>query len=105
MFLVSYVICCGGDILADFPFLAGALLADMSLLTAAKSECSTTNLSRRSRLRRKADRISPVLVCLLGLFLGSYPPDSVDQAAWSRALFQWGQTFLPSDCILENCCI
>jgi len=99
MFLVSYVVYCGGDVLADFPFFTGALLADMSLLIAANSSLSTTNGWSLGGPLRRFKVTWPVLVCLVGLFFGSYPPDSAERSVWSRALFSWGQAILPWDCI------
>lgn len=65
-----------GDLLAEIPFYIGALLAHMSIVLSQKSNTVLTAASHYERLQK----YWAVALGILGLFIGSYPPNWAELA-------------------------
>lgn len=103
--LTLYSIYCDVDVLLNIPFYAGALLADLSLIVSNENGSLSSAIPFLSLGRRRELIIAylkshwPIFLAFFGLFVGSFPPDSFELAAWSRFIFFLGSPFLRSDCI------
>lgn len=99
LFLTAYSVYADTDVLANIPFFTGALLADLSLIADNTPVLPVWNLECCGRRVGGIKVHWPILVFLIGLFLGSYPPNSHEMRWWSEALFQIGESLFPSDCM------
>lgn len=87
-----------GDFLADIPFYAGALLADLSLVLASSASQNTVSSWNTGPRFRGIKNTLPMALGLFGLFLGSYPPDATEMSSWSIFITNLGLAVFPSDC-------
>ena len=96
--IIAYSIYCDVDTLLNLPFFSGVLLADLSLVLAGTDSSSSSSYKGFSgRLGRCLNW--RVALGLVGLFIGSYPPDAPELSAWARFITRVGEPFLRSDCI------
>jgi len=94
--IVAYSIYADSDVLSELPFYTGAILADISLVLSDENITSLP-LFNTCNERRGNSRWAIVLA-FVALYIGSYPPNSYEQATWSQQLNDLGQVIFPSSC-------
>jgi hypothetical protein len=94
--ITAYCIYLDTDVLANVPFFAGTLLADLSLVVSNNNTHSLGSLGgfRLGLIRSYLRHHWAIFVFIVGLFFGSFPPDGAEIAVWSRFLITIGQPFL-----------
>ena len=97
-FLIAYSMYADADVLLNIPFFVGALLADLSIVCDNSPILPIWNVECFGR-RVAGVRVHwPILVFVLGLFFGSYPPNSYEQRSWSTMLHGFKEVVLPEAC-------
>lgn len=76
-------------------FFTGAILADLSPALEDSISSSTVQQTRHRGLIETAKLGWPIILAIFALYLGSYPEEYEDSAAWSEHLHQWGLYFAP----------
>jgi hypothetical protein len=100
VFLLAYSVYTDTDVLANIPFFTGALLADISLVADNSPVLPIWDVKCCGRRVGGVKIPWPVFVFILGLYVGSYPPNSHEMRGWSEMLYRLGETVFPDACIL-----
>ena len=96
--IVAYSIYTDRDVLSDLPFYTGAILADISLVLSDQNIGSLPLFNACSGLARGDNSRWAVVFALVALYIGSYPPNSYEEAAWSQQLNDLGRVIFPRHC-------
>jgi hypothetical protein len=88
-----------GDLLADAPFYAGMLLADLSLVVGSNDSSKPISSSPLGRFVL-IKSCWPIAMALFGLYVGSFPFGAAEKANWANNLQWLGYTLFPSRCII-----
>jgi peptidoglycan/LPS O-acetylase OafA/YrhL len=98
--LLGYSIYNNTDVLAEVPFYTGALLADLSLVLNEQTlALPSWNIGPPcGSLYRTLRNHWPIIMFVIGLYIGSYPPNSPDLSVWSQQLYNLGLIIFPSSC-------
>jgi hypothetical protein len=99
--LLTYSIYNNTDVLAEVPFYTGALLADLSLVLNEQTlSLPSWNIGPPcGSLYRTLRSHWPIIMFVVGLYIGSYPPNSPDLSVWSQQLYNLGLMIFPTSCI------
>jgi len=100
-FLIAYSMYADTDILLNIPFFTGALLADLSLIAENSPILPIWNVEMCGKRVANVKVRWPILLFIVGLFLGSYPPNSYEMRMWSTFLHRLKDSLLPADCKLS----
>jgi hypothetical protein len=76
-------------------FFTGGILADLSI---ALENSRSSSAVQQVRLRRLIEPVKfcwPIILAVFALYVGSYPEEHEDHAAWSQHLHQWGDYYAP----------
>ena len=76
---------------ANVSYFSGAILADLSFLIPQAAHTHARLHHSRFGLLKLA---GPVILALLGCYLGSYPEEQEDQMKWSHKMHLWGVFYL-----------
>jgi hypothetical protein len=76
---------------ANVSYFAGAMLAELSFVIPQGGQVHGPIYGRMAVLRL----VGPVVLAVLGCYLGSYPEEMEDQMSWSQKMHAWGVYYLP----------
>jgi hypothetical protein len=99
-FLIAYSMYSDSDVLINIPFFVGALLADLALICDNTPILPYWNLDCCGRKVAGFQVHWPIMIFLLGLFFGGYPPNHYHERSWSVFLHDLKETLLPEECTL-----
>jgi len=76
---------------ANVSYFAGAILAELSFMIPSGGQLQGRMVFHKDR--RLLTLVGPVLLAVLGCYLGSYPEENEDQMNWSKDMHEWGQYY------------
>lgn len=76
---------------ANVSYFAGAILAELSFMIPSGGQLPGRMVFHKDR--RLLRFLAPLLLAVLGCYLGSYPEENGDQMKWSKDMHDWGQYY------------